>query len=52
MGLCSYPRARCTWSSSRDANTSYRVVNTLLGSLANETMLAIAKGLEPLTAGR
>jgi LCP family protein required for cell wall assembly len=30
--------------------TSYWVVNTLLDSLSNETMLAIAKGLKPLTA--
>ena len=29
---------------------SYWVVNTLLDSLSNETMLAIAKGLKPLTA--
>ena len=28
---------------------SYWVVNTLLDSLSNETMLAIAKGLKPLT---
>ena len=30
----------------------YWVVNTLLDSLSNETMLAIAKGLKPLTAGK
>jgi len=30
--------------------TTYWVVNTLLDSLSNETMLAIAKGLKPLTA--
>jgi LCP family protein required for cell wall assembly len=29
---------------------SYWVVNTLLDSLSNETMLAVAKGLKPLTA--
>ena len=29
-------------------DTSYWVVNTLLDSLSNETMLAIAKGLQPL----
>ena len=28
------------------------VVNTLLDSLSNETMLAIAKGLKPLTSVR
>jgi LCP family protein required for cell wall assembly len=33
----------------RSGNTSYWVVNTLLDSLSNETMLAIAKGLKPLT---
>jgi hypothetical protein len=27
-------------------------VNTLLDSLSNETMLAIAKGLKPLTRGK
>ncbi len=32
----------------RDQGTSYWVTNTLLGSLSNETMLAIAKGLRPL----
>ena len=32
--------------------TSYWVVNTLLDSLSNETMLAIAKGLKPLTAAK
>jgi hypothetical protein len=31
---------------------SYWVVNTLLDSLSNETMLAIAKGLKPLTSGK
>ena len=31
------------------AGASYWVVNTLLDSLSNETMLAIAKGLKPLT---
>jgi LCP family protein required for cell wall assembly len=32
----------------RDHRTTYWVTNTLLGSLSNETMLAIAKGLRPL----
>jgi hypothetical protein len=32
----------------RDGGASYWVVNTLLNSLSNETMLAIAKGLRPL----
>ena len=31
---------------------SYWVVNTLLDSLSNETMIAIAKGLKPLTRGK
>lgn len=31
--------------------TSYWVVNTLVDSLSNETMIAIAKGLQPLNAG-
>ena len=31
---------------------SYWVVNTLLDSLSNETMLAIAKGLKPLPSGK
>ena len=31
---------------------SYWVVNTLLDDLSNETMLAIAKGLKPLTGGK
>jgi LCP family protein required for cell wall assembly len=34
----------------KDAN--YWVVNTLLDSLSNETMLAIAKGLKPLAAAK
>jgi LCP family protein required for cell wall assembly len=34
----------------RVGDTSYWVVNTLLDSLSNETMLAIAKGLKPLPA--
>jgi LCP family protein required for cell wall assembly len=33
----------------RNGDTSYWVVNTLLDSLSNETMLAIARGLKPLT---
>jgi LCP family protein required for cell wall assembly len=36
----------------RQGKTSYWVVNTLLDSLSNETMLAIAKGLKPLTTGK
>ena len=32
----------------RAGGASYWVVNTLLDSLSNETMLAIAKGLKPL----
>ncbi len=35
----------------RHAGATYWVVNTLLDSLSNETMLAIAKGLRPLDAG-
>jgi LCP family protein required for cell wall assembly len=31
--------------------TGYWVINTLVDSLSNETMLAIAKGLQPLNAG-
>ncbi len=31
---------------------TYWVVNTLLDSLSNETMMAIAKGLKPLTAAK
>jgi polyisoprenyl-teichoic acid--peptidoglycan teichoic acid transferase len=34
----------------RGNGATYWVVNTLLDSLSNETMLAIAKGLKPLTA--
>jgi hypothetical protein len=36
----------------RAHGASYWVVNTLLDSLSNETMLAIAKGLKPLTSGK
>jgi hypothetical protein len=32
----------------RAGENSYWVVNTLLNSLSNETMIAIAKGLQPL----
>jgi hypothetical protein len=32
----------------RAGGASYWVVNTLLDSLSNETMLAIARGLRPL----
>ena len=43
-------RARtCTWSCCARTERAYWVVNTLLDSLSNETMLAIAKGLKPLT---
>jgi hypothetical protein len=31
---------------------SYWIVNTLLDSLSNETMLAIAEGLKPLASQR
>jgi hypothetical protein len=34
----------------RVGDASYWVVNTLLDSLSNETMLAIAKGLKPMAA--
>jgi LCP family protein required for cell wall assembly len=34
----------------RRSGSTYWVVNTLLDSLSNETMLAIAKGLKPLTS--
>jgi LCP family protein required for cell wall assembly len=36
----------------RDGNRSYWVENTLLDSLSNETMIAIAKGLRPLPASK
>jgi LCP family protein required for cell wall assembly len=36
----------------RAHGATYWVVNTLLDSLSNETMLAIAKGLKPLSAAR
>lgn len=36
----------------RDGDTSYWVVNTLLDSLSNETMIAIAKGLKPMKAAK
>jgi hypothetical protein len=32
----------------RDRGATYWVVNTLLNSLSNETMLRIARGLRPL----
>jgi LCP family protein required for cell wall assembly len=32
----------------RSGNSSYWVVNTLLDSLSNETMIAVARGLQPL----
>jgi hypothetical protein len=35
----------------RQAGVGYWVVNTLSDSLSNETMIAIAKGLQPLSAG-
>jgi LCP family protein required for cell wall assembly len=34
----------------RQGGSTYWVVNTLLDSLSNETMLAVAKGLKPLTS--
>jgi hypothetical protein len=34
----------------RQGGSTYWVVNSLLDSLSNETMLAIAKGLKPLTS--
>jgi LCP family protein required for cell wall assembly len=36
----------------RQGGSTYWVVNSLLDSLSNETMLAIAKGLKPLTGSR
>jgi hypothetical protein len=36
----------------RQGDATYWVVNTLLDSLSNETMLAIAKGLKPLPSGK
>ncbi len=36
----------------RENGATYWVVNTLLDSLSNETMFAIAKGLKPLTRGK
>ena len=36
----------------RTSNARYWVVNTLLDSMSNETMLAIAKGLRPLGRAR
>ncbi|HUZ81247.1 MAG TPA: LCP family protein [Gaiellaceae bacterium] len=36
----------------RANGATYWVVNTLLDDLSNETMLAIAKGLKPLTSGK
>jgi hypothetical protein len=33
----------------REKNASYWVTNTLLNTLSNETMIAIAKGLRPLS---
>jgi LCP family protein required for cell wall assembly len=36
----------------RANGATYWVVNTLLDTLSNETMIAIAKGLKPLTAGK
>jgi LCP family protein required for cell wall assembly len=36
----------------RVGGTSYWVVNTLVDSLSNETMIAIAKGLQPLNANK
>jgi hypothetical protein len=36
----------------RQGEATYWVVNTLLNSLSNETMLAIAKGLKPLAGSK
>ena len=36
----------------RNGETSYWVVNTLLDSLSNETMIAIAKGLKPMKVAK
>ena len=36
----------------RANGATYWVVNTLLDTLSNETMIAIAKGLKPLTSGK
>jgi len=36
----------------KTSTATYWVVNTLLDSLSNETMMAIAKGLRPLTSGK
>jgi LCP family protein required for cell wall assembly len=36
----------------KTSTATYWVVNTLLDSLSNETMMAIAKGLKPLTSGK
>ena len=36
----------------RENGATYWVVNTILDSLSNETMLAIAKGLKPLPRGK
>ena len=44
------PARSCTWSCCAQGGATYWVVNTLLDSLSNETMLAIAKGLKPLAA--
>ena len=46
------PARTCTWPSCTPNGASYWVVNTLLDSLSNETMLAIAKGLKPLAAAK
>ena len=35
----------------KEGNTSYWVINSLLDALSNETMIAIAKGLRPLSGG-
>ena len=36
----------------RQGGATYWVVNTVLDTLSNETMLAIAKGLKPLASIR
>jgi LCP family protein required for cell wall assembly len=45
-----YAGSRLHMVALQENGVSYWVVNTLLDSLSNETMLAIAKGLKPLTA--
>ena len=46
------PRPKLHMIVLRDGERAYWVVNTLLDSLSNETMIAIAKGLQPLDPRR